>query len=57
MSFPSAQLLCGMPPQIFPSNVPFTNQHITDGTPLLPLLQATNQCKPDETAHQPPLES
>ena len=53
MSLPLAQLFCGMPPQIIPSHAPSTNQHITDGTLLLPVLQPTNQSKPDAAAHQP----
>ena len=44
-----AQLICGTPPQTNPS----INQHITDGTFLLPLLQQTNQSKPDAAAHHP----
>ena len=35
-----------MPPQITPSQAPSINQHITDGTPLLLLLQPTNQSSP-----------
>ena len=53
MSLPSVQLFCGMPPQIVPSHAPAINQHITDGTFLLPILQATNQSKPNAAAHQP----
>ena len=30
-----------------------TNQHLTDGTFLIPLLQAENQSKGDATVHQP----
>ena len=52
MSLPLAQLFCGMPPQIIPSHAPSINQHITDGTILLPLPPPTNQSKPDATAHQ-----
>ena len=48
-----AQLICRMPPQTFPSHAPSINQHITDGTFLLPLLQPTNQSKPDAAVHQP----
>ena len=57
MSFPLAQLFCGMPPQIIPPHAPSTNQHITDSTFLLPTLQLTNQSKPNATAPQPNLES
>ena len=53
MSLPLAQLICGMPPQTIPSHAPPINQHITDGTFLLPLLQPTNQSKPDAAVHQP----
>ena len=35
------------------SHAPSINQHITDGTLLLPLLQPTNQPKPDAAVHQP----
>ena len=52
MSFPLAQLFCGMPPQIISSHAPSINQHISDGTFLLPSLQATNQSKPNAAAHQ-----
>ena len=52
MSLPLAQIFCGMPVQIIPSHAPSINQHITDGTLLLPLLQSTNQSKPDAAAHQ-----
>ena len=52
MNLPLAQLICGMPPQIIPSNVPSINQHIADGTLLLPLLQQTNQSQPDAAAHK-----
>ena len=52
MSFPLAQLFWGMPPQIVPPHAPSTNQHIADGTFLLPTLQPTNQSKPNATAHQ-----
>ena len=57
MSFPLAQLFCGMPAQITPSHVPFNNQHIIDGTFLFPSLQPTNQFKPNAAAHQPNPES
>ena len=53
MSLPLAQLICGMPPQTIPSLAPSINQHIADNTLLLPLLQPTNQSKPDAAAHQP----
>ena len=52
MNLPLAQLICGMPPQVFPSHAPSINQHIADTTLLLPLLQQTNQSKPDAAAHQ-----
>ena len=41
-----------MPPQINPSHAPSNNQHITDGTFLLPSLQPKNQSKPNAAAHQ-----
>ena len=47
-----AQLICGMPPQTISSHAASINQHITDGTCLLRLLQPTNQSKPDAAAHQ-----
>ena len=53
MSLPLAEVLCGMPPQIIPSLAPSTNQHLNDGTFLLPLLQPTSQPKPDAAVHQP----
>ena len=53
MSFPLAQLFCGMPPQIISSHAPSINQHIIDGTFLLPSLQPTNQSKTNAAAHQP----
>ena len=53
MSFPLAQLVCGMPPQTTPSHAPSINQHITDSTFLLPIFQPSNQSKPDAAAHQP----
>ena len=53
MSLPLAQLLCGMPLPIIPSHAPPINQHVTDGTSLPPLLQSTNQSKPEATAHLP----
>ena len=53
MSFPLAQLFCGIPPQIISSHAPSINQHIIDGTFLLPSLQPTNQSKPYAAAHQP----
>ena len=50
---PSAQLFCRMPPQISQSHAPSINQHIADGTfLLLPLLQPTNQSRPDAAAHR-----
>ena len=52
MNFPLAQLICGMPPQIIPSQAPSINQRIADNTLLLPLLQQTNQSQPDAAAHQ-----
>ena len=57
MSFPLAQLFCGMLPQITPSHAPPINQHITDGTFFLPFLQPTNQSKTNVAAHQPIPES
>ena len=42
-----------MPPQTIPSHAPSVSPHITDGTFLLPLLQPTNQSKPDAAVHQP----
>ena len=48
-----AQLICGMAPQTTPTHAPSINQHITDGSFLLPLLQPTNQSKPDAAVHQP----
>ena len=53
MSLPLAQLICGMPPQTIPSPASSTNQHLTDGTSLLPLLQPINQSKPDAAVNQP----
>ena len=53
VSFPLAQLFCRMPPQISPPHAPSTNQHITDGTFLLPSLQLTSQSKPNAAAHPP----
>ena len=57
MSFPLAQLICGLFPQITPFHTPSFNQHITDGAFLLPSLRPTNQCKPNAAAHQPTPES
>ena len=51
LSFPLAQLFCGMPTQIFSSHAPSINQHIIDGTLLLPSLQPTNQSQPNAAAH------
>ena len=53
MSFPLAQLFCGMPPQIIPPHAPSINQHITDGTFILPSLRLTSQSKPNAAVHQP----
>ena len=53
MSLPLAQLICGMPPQTIPPLAPSINQHLTNSTFLLPLLQPTNQSTPDAAAHQP----
>ena len=53
MSLPLAQLLYEMPPQVTPFHAPSINQHITDGTFLLPSLEPTNQSKPKAAAHQP----
>ena len=52
MSFPLAQVFCGMPPQIIPPHAHSINQHITDGTFLLPSLQLTSQSKPNAAVHQ-----
>ena len=43
-----------MPLQIIPSHAPSINQHITDSTLLLPLLQPTHQSKKDAATHEPP---
>ena len=53
MNLPLAQFFCGMPSQIAATHASCINQHITDGTLLLPLLQPTNQSKPDAAVHQP----
>ena len=53
MGLPLAQLFCGMPPQLISSLAPPFNQYNSDNTLLLPLLQQTNQSKPDAAAHQP----
>ena len=53
MSLPLAQLICGMPPQTIPSLASSTDQHLTDGTFLFPLLQPTNQSKPDAAVNRP----
>ena len=53
MNLPLAQLLCGMLPQNNPSHAPSNNQHITDGTFFLPLLQPATPSKPDAAALQP----
>ena len=52
MSFPLAQLFCGMPPQVIPPPAPSFDQHITDGTFLLPSLQLTSQSQPNAAVHQ-----
>ena len=52
MGLPLAQSIFGMPLQTIPSHVPSIDQHITDGTFILPLLKPTNQSKPDAAAHQ-----
>ena len=57
MSLPLVPLFCGMPPHIVPSHAPSINQHITDGTFILPFLQPTNQSKPSSAALQPTPES
>ena len=57
MSFPLAQLFCGIAPQLIPPPAPALIQHIADGTFLLPSLQLTNQSKPNAAGHQPTLES
>ena len=53
MGLPLAQLICGMPPQTFPSLAPSINQHIADTILLLPFPQQTNQSTLDAAAHQP----
>ena len=57
MSFPLAQLICGELPHITPFHTPSVNQHITDGTFLLPFLQPTQQSKLNAAAQQPNAES
>ena len=52
ISFPLAHLFCGMPPQIIPPRAPCINQHITDGTSLLPSPQLINQSKANAAVHQ-----
>ena len=52
MSLHLAQSFCGMLSKIVPSQAPSVNQHNTDGTLLLRLLQPTNQSKPDAAVHQ-----
>ena len=52
MSFPLAQLFCGMPPQFIPPHAPSNNQHIVDGTFFFSSLQPTNQFKPNTAVHQ-----
>ena len=51
MSFPLAQLFCGMPPQFIPPHASSVNQHTTDGTFLLPSLQLTSQSKSNAAVH------
>ena len=52
MGLPLAQLICGMPPQTIPSHAPSIDQHIIDGTFLLPLLHPTNKSQLDAAVHQ-----
>ena len=52
MSFPLAQLFCGMPPQFIPPHASSIKQHITDGTFLFPSLQLTSQSKLNAAVHQ-----
>ena len=52
MSFPLAQLICGMPTQTIPPYAPSINQHIIDGTLLLPSLQLTSHPKPNAAINQ-----
>ena len=52
MSFPLAQLFCGMSPQTIPPHAPSIHPHITDGTFLLPSLQLTIQSEPNAAVHQ-----
>ena len=56
-NFPLAQIICGITPQIVPSNALFIRKHLIDSTLLLPLLQPTSPSKPAATAHQPTPES
>ena len=56
MSFPLAQIFCAMPAQINPPHAPSINQHITDGTFLLPSLQLTSPSQPNAAVHQPTAE-
>ena len=51
-SLPLTQFFCRMPPQFVSSHAPSVNQHVTDGTFLLPLLEPKNQSKPRAAAHQ-----
>ena len=51
MNLPLAQLMCGLPPQTIPSHA-LINQHLTDSTFLLPLLQQTSQSTLDAAAHK-----
>ena len=57
MSFPLAQLFCGVPPQVNPLRAPSINQHITDGTFFLPSLPPTSQSQLNSAVHQPTPES
>ena len=57
MSFPMAQLICGMPPQTIPPSAPSINQHIIDGTFLLPSFQLTSHPKPNAAINQSTPES
>ena len=53
MSLPLAHLLCGMPSQNILSHVLSINQHISDSTLLVPLLQCSNPSQPDAAAPPP----
>ena len=52
MSFPLVQLICGIPPQTPLFHAPSKNQHIPDGTFLLPSFRLTSQSKPNSAVHQ-----